>query len=90
VAGGSPLQIPALLIPLIDLTLVRERAFLALKKFFYFKNNTEVINSKCNAFVSFALLRLFFYFKLKKDDEYLAPLGIPPSLPPAVLVWLRP
>jgi len=48
------------------------------------KNNTEVTNSKCYAFASSALLRLFFTSNFKINDIYLAP---PKLFSPSWLCW---
>jgi len=63
--------------------------FLAQTYFITLKNNTEKTNSKCYAFVSSALLRLFFTSNFKNHDKYLVPPEIIFVLP-AMLGWLRP
>jgi len=41
--------------------------------FYYFEKYTHITNSKCYAFASSALLRLFFTSNFKNDDKDLAP-----------------
>jgi len=55
----------------------------------YFKNNTEVTNSKCYTFASSVLLCLFFTLNFKMMINiwpHLKVFGFPPD----VLGWLRP
>jgi len=51
------------------------------------KNNTEVAKSKCYAFASSTLLRLFFTSNFKIDNKYFAPPEIFFALPPR-LCWV--
>jgi len=68
------------------LILIFRSTFLVWTYFINFKNNTKVINSKCYAFATSPLLRLFFSSNFKNDDKYLTPLEIYSPPPPRVVV----